>query len=315
MNDDPKGKTDIVANFDVGLKASAEFKAEIKTEIPKEDTGRLVAALTDVIRPFTEARGLKADLLRLQREDVLMEIAWKARQRAEIEHISLNAVPTKLLVPFMEKASTEDADPKMHDRWAALLISASKSYQAKHLSFVDILSRMSSEELTVLEETCFAYKSFPETSYPTSHNTENQNRISSNHHLLHVARQENAREAFEKFQAAAQLTYGGLIHASVGIGSGSTVYFYTEFGPAQPGKFTSLEILQRERLIDIHVVEPNPRTSIGYFEVTRLGISFVKECSPDADRMAARRPAPVQPRKLSPEEEREILARMKKTQS
>jgi hypothetical protein len=66
-------------SIDVGLKASLE----VKTEIPKEETGRLVAALTDIIRPFTERRGLKADQIRLQREDVLFSIVKKALERAE----------------------------------------------------------------------------------------------------------------------------------------------------------------------------------------------------------------------------------------
>jgi hypothetical protein len=86
-------ETKVPISVDVGVKASLE----VKTEIPKEVSGRLVAALTDLIRPFTEARGLKADKIRLQREEVLIEIAKKALERAHVERVSLNPVPTKLL--------------------------------------------------------------------------------------------------------------------------------------------------------------------------------------------------------------------------
>src|SRR5262249_40792180 len=134
-----------------------------------EDSGRFVSALTDIIRPFTESRGLKADQIRLQREDVLLEIAKKARRRAEIDGAPIHPVPTKLLVPFLEKASLEDRDSEMHDRGAKLLVTASKEYDARHLTHVDILSRLSSEELKLLEDTCLSFENFPETSYPDGH--------------------------------------------------------------------------------------------------------------------------------------------------
>jgi Abortive infection alpha len=152
----------LTVDVGVGFKATAE----IKTEIPSEVTGTLVSALLDTIRPFTEARGLKADQIRLQREDVLLAIAQKARRRAELEGFPINPVPPKLLIPYMEKASLEGDDESMQERWATLLVSASKSYQAQQLTFVDILSRLSSDELNLLEQICFSYERFPETSYP-----------------------------------------------------------------------------------------------------------------------------------------------------
>jgi hypothetical protein len=121
-------------SVDVGIGLRANL--EVKAEIPKEETGRLVAALTDIIRPFAERRGLKADQIRLQREDVLLEVVKKARLRAELEQIELHPIPTKMLVPFLERASLEDFDnTEMQARWAALLLSASNNYQARHLTF------------------------------------------------------------------------------------------------------------------------------------------------------------------------------------
>jgi hypothetical protein len=74
--DERRGKPPV--SVEVGLKAGLEVKAEI----PEKSVGRLVDSLTDLIRPFTEARGLRADQIRLQREDILIEIAKKARLRA-----------------------------------------------------------------------------------------------------------------------------------------------------------------------------------------------------------------------------------------
>jgi len=116
VSDADKGKVEL----DVGLSARASLEAKISTEIPSQSTGRLVDAVTDVFRPFAERRGLKADPIRLQREDVLIEIAKKAYNRLEIENAVPSPIPTKFLVPFLEKASLEDGDSYLIDRWADL---------------------------------------------------------------------------------------------------------------------------------------------------------------------------------------------------
>jgi hypothetical protein len=72
----------INVNVDSPVSFKAVVKAEIRTEVSKESASRLVDALTDAIRPFTEARGLRADQIRLQREDVLIEIAKKGSRAA-----------------------------------------------------------------------------------------------------------------------------------------------------------------------------------------------------------------------------------------
>ena len=53
----------------------AKATLEIKAEVPKESAGRMVDALTDLVRPWSEARGLRADMIRLHREDVALQIA------------------------------------------------------------------------------------------------------------------------------------------------------------------------------------------------------------------------------------------------
>jgi hypothetical protein len=161
--DHPKLSVDIGAKAtDIGAKATLE----VKTETPKESTGRALDALVDIIRPFTESRGLRADQIRLQRAEVACEIATIAKRTAELEKLDLNPPPTKFLIPLLEHPSLEDQDKELHSRWAAHLLSASTNYQARHLTFIDLLSRLSSQELSLLEGVCVADKSFPDTMYP-----------------------------------------------------------------------------------------------------------------------------------------------------
>lgn len=123
----------------------------IKANIPSQAVGRLLDALTDAIRPFTEERGLRADEIRLQREDVLLEIAKKARSRLAIERAEPGPVANKFLVPFLEKASLEEGASSLTDWWAALLVTASKHSSAQKLIYIDILSKIGGEDAQFLE--------------------------------------------------------------------------------------------------------------------------------------------------------------------
>lgn len=64
--DSEMSKTNSQVNLE--FDASAKVAVDIKTEIPSESSGRLLDAITDLIRPFSERRGLEADRLRLERE-------------------------------------------------------------------------------------------------------------------------------------------------------------------------------------------------------------------------------------------------------
>jgi hypothetical protein len=133
---------------DVGLSA----RAEIKAEVPTTSVGRLVDSLTDAIRPFTEAQGLKADQIRLQREDVMIEIARRAHKRLALEGTEPHAVPPRVLVPLIEKASLTDPDDAvLLEAWSSILASASKEARANHALFVDILSNLDAKHLQFLE--------------------------------------------------------------------------------------------------------------------------------------------------------------------
>ncbi|MBM2710591.1 hypothetical protein JQK88_04935 [Mesorhizobium caraganae] len=151
-------------NIDVGVGA----KAEIKAEIPPQSSGRLLDALTDIIRPISEARGLRADQIRLQREDVLIEIARRARQRLDIEGGQFNPIPNKVLVPALEKASLESSDDtEMMERWAELIASAAKGAGiSPHL--INVLSELSSNQADLLERIFWTGNATDEQDYSPS---------------------------------------------------------------------------------------------------------------------------------------------------
>jgi len=135
-------------NVDVELSA----KAELKAEVPASSMGRLVDALTDAIRPFTEARGLKADVIRLQREDVLIEIAKRARARLTIEGAEIHPIPIKTLVPLLEKASLENPDDDaMIERWATLLATEASNPGENRRWYIDTLASIDSWQAQLLE--------------------------------------------------------------------------------------------------------------------------------------------------------------------
>jgi hypothetical protein len=139
------------ASVSVDLGAKASFDVSVKTEIPSQNTGRLVDALTDLIRPFSEARGLRADQIRLQREEVLIEVAKLAKQRVEIENQPIRPLPTKILVPLLEKASLEDpSDHYMIETWGNLLASGALQ-RAVQPRFVNVLAELTAAQARLLE--------------------------------------------------------------------------------------------------------------------------------------------------------------------
>ncbi|MFG1375370.1 hypothetical protein [Xanthobacter autotrophicus] len=149
MADEQKGAD---VRLDIGASARAELKAEVKIEIPSASSGRLVDALTDIIRPFSESRGLKADHIRLQREEVAINIAQIARKRIAIENSPINEIPTKFLVPFLEYCSLESDDNNIQEMWAALLANSSEVTDVDSFYALNMLKEISTPEAVTLLE-------------------------------------------------------------------------------------------------------------------------------------------------------------------
>lgn len=144
------GHPDHSVKVEIGAKAEASVK--LTGEVPKESLGRMVDALTDAIRPFTEARGLKADHIRLQREEVALRIAQRARARIAIENRPVHPVPLKVIIPLLEKGSQEaPEDNEMIDLWAALLAAASTS-EGVPPRFVGLLGELRQSDAKLFNE-------------------------------------------------------------------------------------------------------------------------------------------------------------------
>jgi Abortive infection alpha len=270
-------------------------KAELKATIPAPSMGRLVDALTDAIRPFTEPRGLKADLIRLQREEVAIQIAHLAAQRARIEKIKLTPPPMKFLITFLEKASLEVDDTDLHLRWAALLLSASTSYQASHVAFIDILSRLSADELKLLEEVVLWEKGVDAafSLRPFILHANNENIIRSKARMLDSTLKRS--DPFEDFIKATLIDLGRITDGVVFFGEEAS-FRTTKY--SQESAKRSMQLLERERLLNIRNISvsrknkrSSPNIEIGYFEVTLLGVSFVHSSSPSFSKTSPASPA------------------------
>lgn len=136
----------------IDIAISAKASLEVKTEIPAQSTGRLVDALTDIIRPFSEKRGLKADLIRLQRHEVAIEILRRAQSNLENKRLAVQPVPTKALVSILENGSLEEPEEDdLIDRWANLLAAASNEYDTDIITFSKILSEIGRDEALLLK--------------------------------------------------------------------------------------------------------------------------------------------------------------------
>lgn len=135
---------------DVGLGA----KAELRTEIPSEASGRAVQALVDAISPFTEVFGLIGDHIRAVRTSRAIDRLEGARRKLESAGRDVKPVPDSFLIPWIEKTSQEDGEDTLKDKWENLLVSASIDYLSRMKSFPSILSELTSEDVKFLDEIC-----------------------------------------------------------------------------------------------------------------------------------------------------------------
>jgi Abortive infection alpha len=133
-------------------KKKSEPPTGVSIVVPPRSTGRLVDAFTDMFRPFSEARGLKADQIRLRREEVAIEIAKRAKERLAIGKTTPQPVRAKILIPLIEAASNEEIeDDYMVDKWANLLASASRDNKVEP-RFVGILRELTGRQAALLEK-------------------------------------------------------------------------------------------------------------------------------------------------------------------
>lgn len=145
-----------MAESGLKIELGSPITAEIK--VPGRSIDKLVDAAIDTFSPASETMGLLGDVVRLARIEVAAAITRRAKIIADSHGMTLKAPPLKFLVPFYEKASTEEADDKnLVEMWAKLLTAAGSNYDARYLRFTSILSEISSEQANILDATARNY--------------------------------------------------------------------------------------------------------------------------------------------------------------
>lgn len=138
------------------IEIGSPLKADVK--VGERSADKLVDALVDTFSPATETLGLFGDVIRLARVEVAAQITQHAKRIADEAGLKLQAPPLKFLVPFFERASTEDAsEDNLMDMWAKLLAAAGSNYDARQMRFTSILAELSGEQARILDAIAHNY--------------------------------------------------------------------------------------------------------------------------------------------------------------
>jgi hypothetical protein len=155
---DLRPKVNIEASAKVGATAKYEVKKTVREVIPEDVTRAKAGAWLTIISPITQWAGLKADqlaykreLLRIQQEETLAEIANRAKARITASGPG-KPVPLKFMVPFLEKASLEEPESELVDLWANLLVSAAEDYNPHFIHFANIMSQISGRQAQLFSD-------------------------------------------------------------------------------------------------------------------------------------------------------------------
>jgi hypothetical protein len=130
------------------------IKVDVSSQAVEKGLDLAKSFLDKLLLPSTEELGL---LLRDQvaswRFKNQIKILNRAKAICERNAISLKAISPKLLCPYLESASLED-DDLLQDKWANLLVNMADSQQnIQNHVFPYVLSQLSKDEFTLLEET------------------------------------------------------------------------------------------------------------------------------------------------------------------
>jgi hypothetical protein len=139
------------------IKVVVDYKKTISETIPEDVTREKAGRWLDVISPITEWCGLIGDqlhdkrkLLRLEREAALHELAAKLKLKVEGQIIT--PIPTKQLIPALEKVSLEKPGSEFIERWANLLASAATNPGDDIQTCGSILAELGHNEAKLLND-------------------------------------------------------------------------------------------------------------------------------------------------------------------
>lgn len=121
---------------------------EVTVNLPAES----LAFVQKILGPVAEAGEFLTDKIRYVRWKSSIKTLKRAQEIAQKNGISPKEVPVKFIVPFLEKASLEDESDPLIERWASLLANASGKVEFSKSVYIDILSKISNEEASLLDE-------------------------------------------------------------------------------------------------------------------------------------------------------------------
>jgi hypothetical protein len=293
----PKPLVFAKATAKVAAIAKYEVKKQIIEVIPGDVTRAKASAWLTLLSPITHWAGLKGDqlahkrqLLRIQQEETLAEIARRAMPRIEALRKPIKPVPAKFLVPFLEKASLEEPDSRLVELWASLLVSAAKDYNPHFVHFANIISQLSAPQAKIFEAMIG-----PEGPHAVFVSLES----AMNFEFLHNFLQEFVRERFEAYPSQPSnvdemwrfmedlLEIQGIEIEHIDIDDLSEKAPYVGGLPAYSGfkddlqtDFLILETLRLIKYVDTGFfdVADRWRVKVMFYHVTPLGITFAKAC-------------------------------------
>lgn len=164
----PQASVSVKAHATARAAATYERKVSVTKDIPTDVIRRQSNAFIDLISPITEWAGLRGDrlrhkreLLRIDQEATLYEISLNVRDILSISKLSPSIIPTKALIPMLEKASLEKlTDHDMIVAWANLIASSSIDFDSEVITFTSILASIGARERQILETLIFSMEDY-----------------------------------------------------------------------------------------------------------------------------------------------------------
>jgi hypothetical protein len=282
-----------MSDSNLPINVSIRRSKEITERVPEDVTRAKAHAWLDVISPVTEWAGLKGDalrhkreLMRLEQEVSLSRLGEKLKERLEGEAIT--PITPKVLIPALEKASLENPDSEMIERWANLLAEEALNPSDDTRTCVSILSELGVNEAEILDGI--------------------QRRLAENDlwaedkvEMRYATISTFLKEKYGDFQSNIKRHYDGELsieELNAALGSlldKAPVWIYSfrlSLSPSDSKEMSvmfnadqqvALDILEYRNLIRkqeyMELLGARPLLTIRWFDLTSLGIRFLKKVS------------------------------------
>jgi hypothetical protein len=285
-------------NFPINV--SINKSKEVVELVPEDASRAKVHAWLDIISPITEWAGLKGDalrhkreLLRLEQEASLASLGQKLKQRLDGE--SITPISSKVLIPSLEMASLESPDSEMIDRWANLLATEALNPSDDTRTCASILGELGNNEAAILD---LIQKRLIE------NNLWDDEKISQRYSQIRGFMKENYAEIQSVLgrHVTGKITNAQMnehlrpvidrspvwIHSfrlSKGSGDANTMSL-----PFTEDQRVALDILEYRNLLRkqeyMEILGKEPLVTLGWFDLTNLGIRFLKKVSSPLNKVA-----------------------------